>query len=308
MGTATARITAQDFVTPPEFTHWSLAASSAARIGGVRLELLPDAAGTSLGESYQQVPLQLLPPFRFGRERPSLLYLLNPTAGLMEGDAQLVQLVARQGSKAVVTGQSATRIHPSLRKFCTQQWEIRVEPQAILVVLPGPAIPFQSCRFYQRVNIHLDENASLIWGDLWFAGRYARGKHSEQFQFNTIIQELKVTRKENLVFRDRFCWQGPWDEQEATWHFGKHLAGGGLFVTGPIEKTCTSSGVEVELGFFPTGGNDTCIRFLGSSEKVTKALVKNALRVAAIRAGNSAQEPWLLPSQDLAPNHWFHTA
>jgi urease accessory protein len=273
--------------------------------------------------------------------------LLNPTAGLMDGDAQLVQLAARRGSKAVVTGQSATRIHPSLAGFCTQQWELRVEPQAILVVLPGPAIPFQGCRYYQRVNIHLEEGAGLIWGDLWFAGRYARGDASEQFQFTTIIQDLTVKQKGKLVFRDRFCWRGPWDNQTAAWHFGlrkpekqeesgdsvpsrlPHSACGSVFVTGSVEESWLSSCEELEWGLFPTAAQDSCIRFLGSSENVTKALVHTALgaggRLSAAatrrqdlsarlgvaesmahRAGDPAGEPWLLPSHDLAPNHWFH--
>jgi urease accessory protein len=328
MGAPSARITAQDFLTPPELADWSLASNAAGRIGGVRLELLNDAGGTCLGESYQQVPLRVLPPFRFGAARPSLLYLLNPTAGLMDGDAQLVQLVARSGSKVVVTGQSATRIHPSLRGFCTQQWDVRVEPRAVLVVLPGPAIPFQGCRYYQRVNIHLEEDADLIWGDLWFAGRYARGVDSEQFQFKTIIQDLTVKRKGRLVFRDRFCWHGPWYNQTAAWHFGGNSASSSLFITKTVEESpspcppptplCVSPqrrgeiqrggwrGDELESAHFSTGAGDTCIRFLGSSELVTKALVNTALRIAAVRAGGRADLPWLLPSHDLAPNHWFH--
>jgi urease accessory protein len=347
MGAATARITAQEFLTPPELADWPLAANAAGRIGGVRLELLDDAGGTCLGQCYQQVPLRVMPPFRFGRHRASLLYLLNPTAGLMDGDGQLVHLIARRGSKAVVTGQSATRIHPSVQGFCTQQWEVRVEPQAILVALPGPAIPFQGCRYYQRVNIHLEEGAGLIWGDLWFAGRYARGDASERFQFNTIIQDLTVKRQGKLVFRDRFCWRGPWDDQTAAWHFGlrrpgkpeeiddslssrlPHSACGSLFVTESVEESCLPSCDDLEWGLFPTAERDTCIRFLGSSDKVTKALVRTALGAGGMlsaaatrrqdlsappgaaesmahRAGPPAEEPWLWASHDLAPNHWFH--
>ena len=55
------------------------------------------------------------------RRRPSpLLYLLNPTAGLFDGDGQLVSIDAHAGTRAVVVGQSATRIHPALRGFSTQ--------------------------------------------------------------------------------------------------------------------------------------------------------------------------------------------
>ena len=105
MGTTPARITAEDFVTPPELARWSLASPSAGRIGGVRLELKANSEETKLGQCYQQIPLRVLPPFHFGNGQPCLLYLLNPTAGLMDGDGQLVQIRAGSGTRAVVIGQ-----------------------------------------------------------------------------------------------------------------------------------------------------------------------------------------------------------
>src|SRR5260370_40073612 len=112
MGAPAARITAADFRTPPELSDQRLAASAAGRIGGVCCELWGDASGTHLGNCYQQVPLRMLPPFQFGPAQPTLLYLLNPTAGLMDGDAHLVQLTAGPGTRAILAAQSATRIHP----------------------------------------------------------------------------------------------------------------------------------------------------------------------------------------------------
>src|SRR5205823_3609593 len=131
------------------------------------------------------VPLRVLPPFQFAADEPALLYLLNPTAGLMDGDAQLVQVTAGRGTRAVVVGQSATRVHPCVTGFSTQRWQIQVEGGAVLVVLPGPTIPFKDCRYAQHVSIDLEPGAGLVWGDIWLAGRYARGEASEHFQFGS---------------------------------------------------------------------------------------------------------------------------
>jgi urease accessory protein len=291
-------------VTPPELQAWQLADNAAGRIGGVRVELVGGEAGTRLGACYQQVPLRVLPPFRFGRDQAALLYLLNPTAGLMDGDGQLVQLEAGAGTRALVTGQSATRIHPSLRWFATQQWHIRVAAGAVLVVLPGPAIPFQGCRYYQRVAIDLDAGAGLIWGDLWLAGRYARGEASEQFQFATLVQDLSVRRAGALVFRDRFCWQGPWDSATAAWHFGAGPACGSLFITGSVEDGSSLTLPGLDTATFSTACGDTCLRWTGASEAVTASLVTAALRAASVLSGKLADEPWL-PVHALAPTHWF---
>jgi len=304
MGAAAARIKAEDFLVPPEFARWSLATQPAGRIGGVRLQFEADSNETKLAQCYQQIPLRVLPPFHFGLGQPSLVYLLNPTAGLMDGDAHLLHIHARQGSRAVVVGQSATRIHPAVQSFSMQQWQVRVESGAVLVILPGPAIPFRGSRYGQRVRIDLEKDAGLIWGDLWYAGRYAREEASEQFQFETLLQDFTVYREERLVFRDRFVWQGPWDAEKASWHFGTHHACGSLFVTGKVSETILGERGEYQRSLFETGDGDSCLRWLGPSEVIIKDLVETGLRLAACLAGGD-DRPWLLSAHDLAPNHWF---
>jgi urease accessory protein len=305
MGTQSARITAAEFVTPPELRAWRLAANPAGRIGGLRLELVAEGTTTRLRHCYQQVPLRVLPPFSFGNGQPALLYLLNPTAGLMDGDGQRVEIEAAEGVQAVIVGQSATRIHPALVGFCTQQWRVVVRRGAVLVVLPGPTIPFRGCRYYQRVEIELEEGAALVWGDVWLAGRYARGSQSEWFGFDTLVQDLAVRRNGLLVFRDRFCWQGPWDERAAAWHFGGAPACGTLFVTDRLQEPAPSGAKNLARGWFPTAHGDTCLRWHGPAEEVIASLVQTALEFGARAADGDAAEPWLLSSMDLAPNHWF---
>ena len=100
-----ARITAADFLTPPEFRGRPLAAEGSGRVGGVRLRLTAEAGVTRLGACYQQVPLRVLPPFGFGPGRPVLLYVLNPTAGLFDGDGQLVEVCAEAGAASEVAVQ-----------------------------------------------------------------------------------------------------------------------------------------------------------------------------------------------------------
>jgi urease accessory protein len=310
VGPSAVRITAETFVTPPEFDGLKLAQRSAGQIGGVRLELLPSNVNgrenARLGNCYQQVPLRVLPPFRLDNEPAGLVYLLNPMAGLMDGDGHWLEISTATGAKAVVTGQSATRIHPCPRNFSTQQWRIRVAPHSQLVVLPGPTIPFQGARSYQRVEIDLaDDDARLIWAEIWHPGRYDRGALSERFQFHSLIQETKVTRGARLVYRDRFHWEGPWDAETLKWHLGTHLACGSLFVTGPVDEQRVSGTPPVATAVMSLASGDTCIRYLGSPAAVTQAVVKAALSLAARWSANANGTPWLLSSDGLARNHWF---
>ena len=141
MGTRAVRITREELVTPPEFLGVLPTQNPAGRVGGARIELIRSGERTHMGTCYQQIPVRLFPPLELDSEPAALLYLINLTAGLLDGDAHLVELTARAGTRAVVTGQSATRIHPALESYATQQWVVKVEDDACLVVLPGPGDP-----------------------------------------------------------------------------------------------------------------------------------------------------------------------
>ncbi len=225
-----------------------------------------------------------MPPFQFPGELAALVYLLNPTAGLLDGDGHLVEIDARPGSCALVTGQSSTRIHPAVRGFATRQWRVKAAADSQLVLLPGPNIPFRGCRYHQKAAIDLDPGARLIWGDIWTPGRYARmGQEAEFHQFERIVQDLEVRRDGGLVFRDHFTWDGPWDKEQACWYVGGQLAAasGGLFVTGNVELPPLGPAGPLRRVVLPLAHGDTRIRWCGPVPELTLDLVRTALRIAA---------------------------
>lgn len=307
------RITAEDFAIPAEFGGLRLAEHSAGQVGGVYLSLLDAGGRTTFGPIYQQVPLRVLPPFSFPGEPASLVYLINPTAGLLDGDGHLIEVDASPGTRAVITGQSATRIHPAVTSFSTQQWTIRAAAGSQLVILPGPAIPFRGCRYYQRAVIDLEGDARLIWGDLWTPGRYARvGNLAEFFEFDQMVQEVAIRRDGILTFRDRFTWAGPWDEAAARWHLGDGLAGrgsmtgtGSLFVTGPVDLPDLDPNQTLKRAVLRLQSSDTVIRWCGPVPDLMADLVTTAFRLAAAWSGDPDARPWLVGSNHLVPNHWF---
>lgn len=246
-----------------------------------------------------------MPPFVFDGESASLLYLINLTAGLLDGDGHLIDVVARSGTRALISGQSATRVHPAVSGFASQQWLVEVEEEACLVVLPGPVIPYKGSRYFQRGRVNLAPSARLIWGDIWLPGRYQRAELSELFQFERIVQDFEVRRAGRLIFRDRFRWDGPWSSRDAEWYFGKNLAAASLFVTGPVAEVLPVDTPGLHRSFFPLDCGDACIRWCGEPSAVTADLVKVALGLAGHWTGGMEAPPWLIASKNLAPNHWF---
>ena len=305
MGSRPVRITREELITPPEFRSLHPTQHQSSRVGGARIELVRIGGETRLGTCYQQVPVRLMPTFIIENEPASLLYLINLTAGLMDGDGHLIEIVARTGTRCVVTGQSASRVHPATATYATQQWNVVVEDNACLVVLPGPTIPFRGARFFQRGRVELAPSARLIWGDIWLAGRYDRGAMSERFQFDRIIQDFEARRDSRLVYRDRFRWDGPWTSNYADWYFGGAMASASLFVAGPMNLVLEDPCKELRRSVFQLDSGDCCIRWCGHPSAVTSDLVKTALTLAARWTDSSDSPPWLLTSGDLAPNHWF---
>ncbi len=303
-GPRPARITREEIVTPPEFADCRPVGHEAARVGGARIALIQSGPVTGMGTCYQQIPVRLMPPFALHDEPASLLYLINLTAGLLDGDAHLLEVHARAGTRAVVTGQSASRVHPSRGSFATQQWHVQAEDDARLVVLPGPLIPYAGARYYQRGRVDLAASARLIWGDIWHAGRYARGALSECFAFDHVIQDLEIRREGRLLYRERFDWRGPWSADDRDWYVGGALATGSLLIAGPVPDELPIEAPGVRVARMPLDTGVTCLRWCGTPSAVTTALVTTALTAAG--AWNEGP-PWLLNSTELAPNHWFST-
>lgn len=305
MGPRAVGIARQDLVTPPEFRSLHLADYAAGRIGGAEIELVRSGRETHLGRCYQQIPLRIMPPFSFDDEAAALLYMITLTTGLMDGDGHLIRVAARAGTRAVLTGQSASRIHPAKSSYATQQWEIDVEDDAVLVVLPGPNIPFAKSRLYQRARVQLAPTARMIWGDIWHPGRYDRGELSERFQFDKIVQDFEARRGDRLVYRDRFCWSGPWDQSKVDWYLGGQLATASLFVAGSVPESLPEPAAGLRRSLFRLDTGEACLRWCGTPNAVTSDLVRVAMRIAGDWTGGPGGRSWLIDSSDLSPNHWF---
>lgn len=310
MGTRTVRFTPEDFSKPLEFQRLELSHSPTGQIGGVSLAMVESSGITKLGACFQQTPVRVFPPFHFRNEPASLQYLINPTAGLMDGDGHLFEIHAGPNTRSVITGQSATRVHPALDRYATQQWRIHVADGAQLVVLPGPNIPFRNSRYYQHVEIDLEGDAKLVWADIWTPGRYDRNELSERYEFQQIIQHLEIRRDGQPVFRDRFNWLGPWDDETRRWHMGENPINGssGIFVTGDITDSFASLLTDPQSVMMRTGSGDTMIRTCGLPSEILVQTVKDSLRIAAQWTPEFGLTHWLLTQNHLGPSHWFPTS
>ena len=215
MGARAVRITREELLTPPEFRGLHPAEHPAGRVGGARIELMSAGGQTCLGRCYQQIPIRVMPPFHLDAEPAALLYLITLTAGLLDGDGHRVELTARRGTRAVVTGQSATRVHPARGRLRHSAVGRGGRGRRLPGRPAGTSDPVPRQPLLPGGRVELAPRARLIWGDIWLPGRYERGALSERFQFDRIVQDFEVRRDGRLVYRDRFRWDGPWTPEDA---------------------------------------------------------------------------------------------
>ena len=133
------------------------------------------------------------------------------------------------------------------------------------------------------------------------------GTDAESHEFERVVQDLEVRRNGTLIYRDRFAWNGPWDEATSRWHVGGHpaIATAGLFVTGSLCRPTIGPESTFQRVALPLAHGDTLVRWCGPPPAITTDLVKTALTAAAGWSGGDSAPPWLIGANHLGQNHWF---
>ncbi|MDC4202902.1 MAG: urease accessory protein UreD [Candidatus Manganitrophus sp.] len=167
------------------------------------LDITFEQAGerTVAREIRQQAPLRVIRPFYPEGEGPAHLYLLNATAGILEGDQLEISLRLEKGTHAVVTTPAATRVHPTPSGEARQRTTLSVGPGATLEYLAEPVLPYAGSAFHQETDIFLEEQATLFYADLLGPGRLGRG---ESFAYRLYENQLRIVDPEGVLVQERF--------------------------------------------------------------------------------------------------------
>jgi urease accessory protein len=167
------------------------------------LNIIFDRRGekTLAREIRQQVPLRVIRPFYPEGDGPAHLYLLNATAGILEGDRLEIFLRLEKGAHAVVTTPAAMRVHPTPSGEARQRTLLSVGPGGTLEYLSEPVLPYAGAAFHQETQIVLEEHATLFYVDLLGPGRLGRG---ESFAYQLYENELRIVDPEGVLVQERF--------------------------------------------------------------------------------------------------------
>jgi urease accessory protein len=127
--------------------------------------------------------------------------VVNPTAGLLEGDQLQIDVRVEKGARFLLTQPAATRVH-TMRTGCASMVQnFSIAAGGWLEVLPDLFIPQKNSSYEQKTAIALETGASLLFIEILAPGRVAAG---EAFAFRRIDWNTDIRVDGILVARERY--------------------------------------------------------------------------------------------------------
>jgi urease accessory protein len=176
--------------------------SAAGEKGLAKIELAQVGAKTVISKLRTRAPLLVQRALYPDAELPGMahVYLMSSSGGILQGDRMEIGVAAGSGTASRVTTQAATKIYKMERGYAAQSVAISVGATSYLEFLPYQLIPFKSSRFYQQVDLQLEQNATVVYSETVSAGRIASG---EDFDFDVCYLKMAARDgKGNVLFSD----------------------------------------------------------------------------------------------------------
>ena len=262
----------------------------------------------------QRMPLRASSPLYFGDNNALLFYIMNPAAGLLQGDQHSILVRVKHDAQAVVLGQGATKVFRSPQGVLSRVLTtLKVEQGARLEYMPEVVIPFAESCLLSRTNLHISSKASALFWEIAAPGRVAR---QELFEYNLLDQQTNIFLDRKLIFSDRFTLEPPmvptflktWNRQLGMMHGYTHM--GTFWALDPnLEKVMLElvrRNTEDDNGFLEhlterynilIAGTAICkqaycFRAMGHSAETIQEAFKAIWRMLRFQLYNEPEWPW----------------
>jgi urease accessory protein len=128
--------------------------------------------------------------------------VVNPTAGILEGDRLESSIAVDAGAALLVTTPSASRLFRMTEGgHATGRQHFSVARDATLEVFPEPIVPHRGSTYFQETTIESAAGSTLLFVDQLMPGRLA---HGEAWAWDRLVLGLTVRRAGELILRERF--------------------------------------------------------------------------------------------------------
>ena len=170
------------------------------KVGILDVELKQNAElKTVITKQFSQVPLQIQRAVYPENSLPGMayLYIISPSGGILQGDRYKTDIIMKNNAVSHITTQGATRIYSMNSNSASQIVNITLDKNCYLEYIPDQIIPYQNSRYYQKVNLNIHDDATLIYSEVLTPGRIAM---NESFDYD-ICYLRTYCKNQNNRFR-----------------------------------------------------------------------------------------------------------
>lgn len=169
------------------------------KVGILDLELQRNDTGkTVLTKQFSQVPLFIQRALYPEESLPDMayLYVISPSGGILQGDRYKIDISLKNKAISHMTTQGATRIYSMNSNYSSQIINITVEEDCYFEYIPEQIIPYKNSRYYQKVNLNVHDNSTLIYSEVLTPGRVAM---NESFEYDICYFRMHCTNQDNKI-------------------------------------------------------------------------------------------------------------
>lgn len=163
----------------------------------------------------------------------------EPTGGVAQGDRHRLRIDAREGSRAHVTTQSATKVHSMDANYARLEAALRADSGSYLEYLPGPTIVNEDARCLQTIEVDLAAEACVVVADVLVPDGLS---DHEPFGFDHYHARVEAERDGQLVCADAVDLRPSERDPRDPASVGAYGVVGSLYVFAP------DGGLESESG------------------------------------------------------------
>ncbi|MFC4112193.1 urease accessory protein UreD [Nonomuraea zeae] len=168
-----------------------LPVGSPGKVGVLDLAFERIGGRTELTAHYQKAPLHITRTLYGDPGRPDMpsVMFLSSSGGVVQGDRYRIDVTCGAGSSVHLSTPAATRVYRMEQDYASQLVNFSVGRGAYLEYLPGHTIPYVNSRYYQRIGVTVDPEATVVLGETVMGGRLARG---ELHAYDAYCSDLEV--------------------------------------------------------------------------------------------------------------------
>ncbi|ADB60441.1 Urease accessory protein UreD [Haloterrigena turkmenica DSM 5511] len=157
----------------------------------------------------------------------------EPTGGVAQGDRHRLRVETREGARAHVTTQSATKVHSMDANYAHLDASFRAQSGSYLEYLPGPTIVNEDARCLQTIDVDLADDACVVVADVLVPDGLT---DHEPFGFDHYHARVEAEHDGRLVCADAVDLRPSEREPRDPASVGEYGVVGSLYVFAPASS------------------------------------------------------------------------